>query len=342
MKTTKTFNKVVVSKNGTPDVLEIKKESIVAEKKNGLLIEVWAFGIGWADVMAQRGGYALAPKKPFTPGYDFVGRVIESYDSTHFEAGDRVAALLPRMGTYSEILEVDEKYLVKIPATVDIEKVAAAILNYTTAYCIIGQKAKVTTGDSVYIQGVSGGVGLALAQIGQSTGLKMYGTTSASKTPLVAGYGVNAIDYETERMEKVILQEHPHGIDAAFDARGGNSLSNCLKVVKKGGVVVSYGFAGDNYGGNREMLRGLGIAFKNFCTPTGKSIKFCATPSEVEKKNAWYKETLRKIFEQIDSGEISPLIGDIVPFQEITKAHKRMESGKLAGKIIVKTKYFTA
>lgn len=136
------FNKVEICRNGAPEVLEIRKETLTPDSGKGLLIEVWAFGVGWADIMAQRGGYALAPKKPFSPGYDFVGKVIESYNSNDFKKGDMVAALLPEMGAYSELLEVEEKYLVKVPEKTPIDKAVASILNYLTAYCIVEKKSK--------------------------------------------------------------------------------------------------------------------------------------------------------------------------------------------------------
>lgn len=340
METNRQFNKVVIKKNGAPEVLEIKSESLTPDKKNGLLIEVGAFGVGWADIMAQRGGYVLAPKKPFTPGYDFVGRIVESYDSDIFQIGDMVAAILPKMGTYSELLEVDEQYLVKLPKNTPIDKAVASLLNYMTAYCILEQIAKVNMGDAVYIQGASGGVGVALAQIGKLKALNMFGTSSASKAHLISNYGVTSIDYQTEKMTEIILNQFPKGIDAAFDARGGKSLSDCIKIVKKGGVVVSYGFSGNGYGGNKQMIRGLGIVLKNSFFPNGKRIKFCGTPSEIEKNNVWYRETLLKIFTQINSQDINPLVKEIIPFESICKAHEIMESGKFEGKIIVKTNYY--
>ena len=340
MDSKKQFKRVVIRQNGAPDVLETVTETLNRNKKTGLLVEIWAFGVGWADIMAQRGGYALAPKKPFTPGYDFVGKVIDNYGSNQFEIGDSVAAMLPEMGTYSEILEVDEKYVVKVPDNTPIDKAAASILNYLTAYCILEQKAKVNDNDTVYIQGASGGVGLALAQVGKLKGLKMYGTSSPSKFSLLTSNGVIPIDYKNEDLVEIILRQYPNGIDAAFDARGGKSLKSCIQVIKKGGTVVSYGFSGDNYGGNKEMFKGLAIVLKNLISINGKQIKFCATPSEVKKQTEWYKKTLTQIFNQINSGEINPLVNEIIPFNDIAKAHLMMEKGKLDGKIIVKTKYY--
>lgn len=334
------FKKVVIRQNGTPDVLEIKSETLSRDINKGLLIEVWAFGVGWADIMAQRGGYALAPKKPFTPGYDFIGKIIDNCCSNQFQTGDMVAALLPQMGTYSELLEVDEKYLVKLPNKTPIDKAAASLLNYLTAYCIIEQKASIKDNDSVYIQGASGGVGIALSQIGKLKSLKMFGTTSKNKAELIKNYGVIPIDYKSENLVEIIRKSHAKGVDVAFDARGGKSLSDCIKVIKNGGVVVSYGFSGDNYGGNKDMLKGIMIILKNLFSSNGKQIKLCGTPSEIEKNTDWYKTTLTKIFKQINSGEINPLIHEIIPFYEIVKAHKLMEKGKLVGKIIVKTKYY--
>lgn len=340
MSTVKKMERVIIHSYGDPKVLKSEIIELQPDKNNGLLIEVWAVGVGFADIMAQRGGYALAPKLPFTPGYDFIGRIIDSYDSVNFQNEDMVAALTPKMGTYKDLIEVKEELLVKVPPGSDILNLGAAILNYLTAYCILEEKAKVKQGDIVFIQGVSGGVGIALAQIGKLKGLKMYGTASKEKHGLLKEMGVIAIDYKNEDFVSIIQNDYPKGINAAFDARGGKSLLDSSRIVKKGGFVVSYGFSGKAFGGKPEMLKGLGVLIRLFLTPNGKRVRVCGTPGEVEKKPQWYNTTLKKIFKEISLSKLKPIIASSFLLNDAMKAHELMESGNFIGKIMLKTKYF--
>lgn len=340
MKTIRKFERVTIKFHGNSDVLTSEMVELVPNEKSGLLIEVWAIGIGFADIMAQRGGYALAPKLPFSPGYDFVGRVVEAYNSEDFKNGDFVAALLPQMGTYRDLIEVPEEFLVKLPQGISLLKTAAAVLNYLTAYCILDEKAKIKSGDTVFIQGASGGVGIALAQIGRMKGLKMYGTASQAKHPLLKQLGVIPIDYKRENFVVRIKRDFPNGLDAAFDARGGEYLLKTAQIVKKGGVVVSYGFSGNNFGGNVEVLKGLAILVRLYLTPNGKKIKICAIPGEVDKNQKWYKNTLKKIVDEIALLKLDPIVGANFTLKDASKAHKLMESGNFEGKIVLTTNYF--
>ncbi len=340
MKTTRQVEKVFLKKHGAPNVLESKTFELVPNSDNGLLIEIWLLGIGFADIMAQRGGYALAPKLPFSPGYDFVGRIIDAYDSPKHKNGDMVCGMLPTLGTYADILEVKEEYLVKMPKDVSVLKTAAAILNYLTAYCIIEKKANSKKNDTVFIQGASGGVGLALSQIGAMKGLKMYGTASQSKFNLLKSNNVIPIDYKSDNFVKIILTNHPKGIDASFDARGGKDLKNAGKVISSGGTVVTYGFSGSGFGGNKEMFKGLWQLIKIMFSPNGKKVKTCGMPHEIKKDTTWYRAKLETILELIKKGKLNPQIDSVFDLNNAIAAHERFEKGNLNGKIILKTKYY--
>lgn len=250
------YNRVVVTKKGGPEVLFWETDKLEPNEQNGVLIEVWSIGIGFVDIMAQRGGYGLAPKIPFSPGYELVGRVLNPGKSKFFKVNDLVAALLPEMGAYRELIEIEENYLVKLPEHINLLKATASILNYLTAYCILEKKTNLSEKDSVFIQRVSGGVGIALVQVGRLKNLSMYGTASKHNRGFVEELGVTHIDY-TKKDFSEILNKHSGGIEAAFDSRGGRDLIKAANVVKKNGIIVSYGFSGNDYGGTLETVKGI-------------------------------------------------------------------------------------
>lgn len=336
-----TVEKISIREFGAPEVLQFEKEPLKADPQKGLLIETLVIGSGYVDVMAQRGGYFLAPKRPFSLGYECIGRVVEAHGSDQFSEGDLVAALLPQLGAYRTLLEIPEARLVKLPPEIDLLKSAAAILNYLTGYCILERKARVKVGDSVLIHGASGGVGSALAQIGRIKRLKMYGTASSEKHDLLRELGVDPIDYRQEDFVEILQKRHPQGIDSAFDAIGGKNLRRSVRVVKRGGVVVSYGLSGDNYGGYREMIKGIFHLIGLNVLPNGKRVVTCGTPGESVHYPDWYRQTLSRIFQEIKNGELDPVIDRVFPFAAARKAHEYLESGQVQGKILLTTPAFS-
>jgi NADPH:quinone reductase-like Zn-dependent oxidoreductase len=299
-------------------------------------VRVLAAGVGYADVMAQHGGYPLAPKIPFTPGYDFAGIVDRlGPGATGVEAGQYVAALNPEFGSYAEYVCVRPEILVPVPGPLDPAEVVSLILNYLTAHCMLHKKSTIREGEAVLIHGAAGGVGTALLQLGGLLELKMYGTASAGKHATVRQFGGIPIDYHHEDFMKRILAETPSGVDAAFDPFGGSNLRRSYRAVRRGGTVVSYGFAGENFGGLLPMIAGvLQIGFLNIW-PGGKRVRLCATPQEVKNNNAWYRQTLGELLTMLSTGQIHPVVGARVPLTEARRAHELVEKGSVVGKVVL-------
>jgi NADPH:quinone reductase-like Zn-dependent oxidoreductase len=213
--------------------------------------------------------------------------------------------------------------------------VVSLILNYLTAHCMLHRKAMIREGETVLIHGAAGGVGTALLQLGGLLKLKMYGTASAGKHATVRQFGGIPIDYRNEDFVKIILAETSGGADAAFDPFGGSNLRRSYRAVRRGGRVVSYGFAGENFGGLLPMIAGvLQIGLLNIW-PGGKRVRLCATPGEVQKDNAWYRATLSELLEMLSAGKIHPVIGARIPLIEARRAHELVEKGGVVGKVVL-------
>lgn len=246
-----------------------------------------------------------------------------------------MAALNPEFGCYSEYVCVPPELLLPVPEKLDPAEVVSLILNYLTAHCILHKKGQLKNGETVLIHAAAGGVGTALLQLGGLLELQMYGTASATKHSTVREYGGIPIDYKNQDFLEYIRNEVPGGVDAAFDPIGGPNLRRSYKAVRKGGRVISYGFAGDSFGGMKQMAFGvLQMAALN-CWPDGKRVTLCATPGEVKKDNAWYRETLAELISMLAARQINPVIGARVPLLEVKRAHQMLEQGKVAGKVVL-------
>ncbi len=95
--------RVVLNRFGSPDVLQPIWEVLPKPKGKEVRVKMLTAGVSFADIMARQGKYPLAPKSPFTPGYEFVGEVDEIGEQiSDFQVGDRVVGLNPALGSYTD------------------------------------------------------------------------------------------------------------------------------------------------------------------------------------------------------------------------------------------------
>ena len=331
----------VVNQHGAPHCLELQTQNLSSHGDKEVRVKILAAGVGWADIMARRGGYPLAPKPPFIPGYDFSGIVEEVGNQvSEFNIGDYVVGLNPQFGCYSQYLSISADLVVKFPKHLDPAQVCSLPLNYLTAYCMLFDKANIQSQQSILVHSAAGGVGSALVQLAKRADVRVVGTTSSSKRAIIEDQGAIPVDYKTEDFVQVVEANYPQGVDAAFDPIGGKNLNRSFSAIKQGGIVVSYGFSGGQFGGLLNMVSGsIQLCMLNLI-PNGKKALFCALPSEVNNNKQWYREALGSLIGMLDRKEIEPIVSNIVPLAEVQKAHALLESGNTIGKVIIQCNDF--
>lgn len=313
---------------------EINKKS--ALENNKIRVKIKYSGVGFADVMAVRGGYPLAPKRPFAPGYEFYGIIEEiTTENNNLSPGQRVAGMLPHMNGYREYIDLDPKWVIPVPDEVSDEDAAIIPLNYLTALALIKKKANLQKGDSFLIHGAAGGVGTATLELARELGIQAYGTASKEKHHLVEKLGGIPIDYKNTDWVSEIKKHKPMGLNAVFDAFGGESLEKSWKVVAKKGILVSYGFSPTINGGFGPMLKGLFSLLLKKIIPNGKQIDVCGTPGIIENDPAWYQKSMDLLFDLAKNNKLSPQLHGIYPWNKVEDAHQAIIDRKVRGKILL-------
>lgn len=211
-----------------------------------VLIEVRAFGLNFADIMARKGQYADAPKFPFVPGYEVAGIVrAVGLGVTGFTPGDEVLALT-HFGGYAELAVADERAVVKKPAGMSFADAASIPVNFLTAYHALFETGTLRRGAKVLIHAGAGGVGLAAVQLARHAGCTIFATAgSEKKLELLAQYGVEyPINYQTTDYEREVLRLTGGAqLDVVLDSVGGNYFKKDLNLLRPHGRVVAFGAA---------------------------------------------------------------------------------------------------
>ncbi|MEU5028644.1 quinone oxidoreductase family protein [Streptomyces milbemycinicus] len=326
--------RIVVERFGGVEELHEVETTVAAPPPGHTRVKVIAAGVGFTDLMARAGEYLLQRKVPFCPGYELVGEVVDT-SGEGMAPGTLVAAALPKMGTYTEYVVLPNWLLVPLPDGLDPHLAAAVPLDYLTALSVLETHGRVARGDTVLIQGASGGVGQALSQLGRRSGLRMYGTASASGSEeRLARYGVEYIDYRRQDFETIIREREPHGIQAVFDHIGGSNLAKSYRVLAPGGVLVSYAFAGRPGHMIGDTVRGA-ARVKLMNMRPGRRAALCMVPRELKTNRDWYRDSLERLLSLARSGEIEPSIAAIHPLAKAGDVHAALERREITGKIVL-------
>jgi NADPH:quinone reductase-like Zn-dependent oxidoreductase len=329
--------RVIVTRYGGPESIEIIEEPLQPTSMDEVLIKVESAGVALGDIMRREGLYPASPTPPFTPGYDVVGIIEETGQSVqNFKKGEKVAAFFNGTGGYSSYVYAKPEQLVKVPAHLDSSMAVAVVLNYVTAYQMLHRVAKVIEGESILIHGASGGVGTALLQLGKLANLRMYGTASLEKHRVITEYGAKAIDYKSEDFVEVLRNLVPGGMDAVFDPIGGKNWDRSIQTLGNTGRFIGYGYTKvldqENTG---DWITDWSALAKKQTSASGNPIHLYSITKLRSEKHEWFQQDVQFLFSLLEKGDINPLIAARVPLEEAATAQKLLQESKTVGKIVL-------
>ena len=331
--------RIIVKRAGPAANLRLESVSCPAPGPGEVLIEVEAGGVAFADVMLRLGVYP-GFRPPITPGFDAVGRIMAlGGEVTGFAVGQRVAAMLI-VGGYATHVLADPAWIVPAPEDVASELIAAAILNYVTAYQMLTRSAQVERGDSILVHGAAGGVGTALLDLARDLGLRAFGTASRGKHAMVSGFGATAIDYKAD--DFVATTRAIGGVQAVFDHIGGAHLLRSLRALRPSGAVVSYGAYGvfkdgriSPVGGAKALLARLGLDPMRLLSDSDSLVGY-GIGVQRDQRNRAFREDFAAVMGLLDAGRIAPAIDCVLPLAKAREAQERLQSAGASGKIVLK------
>ena len=327
-----TYRAVMLTQKGGPEVLKVVELPLEAPGPGQLRIRVSAAGVGATDLIMLNGSYPFAPKIPFVPGYEAVGVVDAIGPSVSgFQPGERVAALTV-YGGFAEYLVRDAEHFLPVPGGVSDRDAAAIILNFVTAWQMIHRVAKVEAGRTAVVTGASGGVGTAALQLLRLAGVKTYGAASSPKHGILRSLGATPIDYHRGRLDQLVRALEPEGVDYVFDAVGGANIGPCIGALRRGGMVVGFGFMGA-----AGMLPKVAMFWNLFVGARfrGRRGAFYGISALYRKDPMPLREDLPRLFALLAEKKIDPLVTRTFPLLQAREAIELLAAGSVEGKIVL-------
>lgn len=332
-------------KNGNAqNAFEIREFNITPPGPLEIQIEVSAFGLNFADVMARLGLYPDAPAKPGILGYDVVGTISEigSEVDTDLTIGTRVIALT-RFGGYAQYVNADYRGVVPIADDVPADIATALATQGATAYYMAKEMVNICEGDHVLIHAAAGGVGSILCQLAKNAEAIVYGTASnpeklAYLNSLEIQYPINYRENDFKDSVRKHLPEG-QGLDIIFDAIGGSSVSKGFKLLGAGGRMVLFGASALTDArfiwSKIRVAAGFGIYSPIGLLNPSKSLIGVNMLRIADEKPAVLGRVIRGTVDLFEKGVIQPIAGGIYPITALSEAHAALENRQTMGKVAI-------
>jgi NADPH:quinone reductase-like Zn-dependent oxidoreductase len=311
---------------GSAEVMQLREIDKPEMGDNEVLVRVLAAGVNPADWAVMSGlpyiarpVYGLPRPKTRVRGTDVAG-VVEAVGAgvTRFKKGDEVFG--SANGSYAEFAAAAEDALVSKPANVTFEQAATVSMAGQVAVLALIRHGKVGPGQSVLINGASGGIGTFAVQIAKTLGAHVTGVASTRNQELVRTIGADeVIDYSTTDFTRSGKQ-----YDFILDNVSNHSLSDLRRALTPTGMLVPNGgnFANRWFAGGGRVMRA--VILSQF---VGQTLRTFIQSNTLENL-----EVLREL---IEAGKVTPVIERTYPLGEAHLALDHVGAGHARGKVVI-------
>jgi NADPH:quinone reductase len=321
---------------GPPEMLKYGEVPSPTPRAGEILVRVAASALNPIDTYIRAGMVKMPlPPPPIIPGADFAGTVKALGPGVSaFKPGDRVwgsnQGLLGRQGTSAEEIGVEAKWAYPTPAGVPDADAAAAALVGITAHLGLFRCARLQAGETVFVNGGTGGVGAMVVQMAKAVGAKVITTVgSAEKAEVCKSWGVDRVlNYKTDDVPAAIRDfTSKQGVNVWYETqREPNFVQTVELLAKRGRMIVMAGR-------QAQPTFPVGPFYVKDCSLFGFAM-FNATPEEqrvcAEDINRW-----------LAAKKLRVRIGRTFKFAEAAAAHRFLEentlnkAGTLLGKVVL-------
>lgn len=296
-----------------------------------VLVDVHATSLTFMDCLMVSGQYQLRPPLPFAPGTEAAGVVLAvGKDVTRFRPGDRVACG-EYIGTFAERVAFDESLITHVPDGLSFEVASTVRHAYGTAWYALVERARLQPGETVFITGAAGGVGLASVDLAVHLGARVIaGVGDDEKVDVVRRYGAaEVLNYRREDIRQRIKElTGGHGVDVCFESLGGEVFDQMTRLMAWNGRLMPIGFAGGKVPSvpmNLPLLKNYSIVG----VFTGAAFK-----REAATANRMHDELMRLTA----AGALKPLIQEVLPLDQAPQAMQRVLERKVTGRIVLRVR----
>lgn len=317
---------ILVHTPGGPEQMKLEEIPTPTPGEGQALVRIAATGVNFIDIYFRTGLYKA--DAPFSLGMEAAG-VVEAVGPgvTEVAPGDRVAYAMNR-GSYAEFALVPSWQLVKVPAALELNQAAAAMLQGMTAHYLSHSTFPLQQGDTCLIHAAAGGVGLLLAQMAKMRGATVIGTVStAAKAEKARAAGADHIVLYNEQDFQAEARRITggRGVDVVYDSVGAATWDKSIDSLRPRGMMVTFG----NASGAVPPIQPLLLSTKGSLFLTRPTLaNHCATREELLQRAG-------DVLGWIAAGRLKLHIERTYPMSQAAQAHIDLAARKTTGKLLL-------
>lgn len=292
-----------------------------------VLVRVRAVAADPVDTFVRSGAYATPMPTPFVIGRDLVGEVAA--------AGPGAAGFAPgqavwcnslghggRQGSFAEYAVVAADRLYPAPAGVDPADLVAAAHPAASAWLALFRHGRLRAGERVYVGGGGGNVGSAAVALAAAAGARVVATARTDDFDRLRDHGATeVVDYRAPDLTDRLHRAAPDGFAVHLDTSGHGELADAVELLAHGGRLVAMA------GLDRTPALPVGRLYTRDASIVGFAISNASTSDLAEAAEG--------VVRLLTTTAWRPRITDRLPLSEAAEAHRRMEAGRLDGRLVL-------
>jgi NADPH2:quinone reductase len=320
---------IVITEPGGPEVLAVTELPDPVPAAGQVLVRVWAFGLNHAETYMRDGSFGDVAQ---VPGIECAGTV-EADPSGRLAAGTPVVAILggmgrTRNGSYAELVTVPASNVVPVATSLSWTDLVALPEVYATAWAGLHQNLALQPGQTVLVRGATSSLGQAAVNVAAEYGATVLATTRRpDRASLLRGIGAADVLIEDGQLARQVGARGDQ-VDGVFDLVGNSVLRDSLRVVRTRGRVCQLGFLG-----GLEPVTDFNPLTD---LPTGVQLSFYGSAFVLGTERFPLAEIpLAEMIAKAEAGRYQAKPVRVFGFSDIVEAHRAMEEGLAAGKMVV-------
>ena len=297
--------------------------------KGELVVRVEAVGLNFADMLTIQGKYQIKHVPPFTPGMEFSG-VVERLgpDTAGPAPGTAVLATCPG-GALAERICLSASRVSPFPASMSFVEAAGFPIAYGTSHLALTHKARLQPGETLFVTGAAGGVGLTAVEIGKRLGARVIASArGAARLAIAREAGADLlIDSDAPGLKEALKAEG--GVDVVYDAVGGPAFDEALRACRPDGRLLAIGFASGQVPqipANLLLVKNLTVAGLWYGGYENHFPDITAT-------------SMAELLRWRADGLLRPHVSQVLPFDAFPEGLALLRDRKATGKVVIRVSH---
>ena len=294
--------------------------------KGEIVVQVEAVGLNFADTLAIQGKYQVRHPYPYVPGMELSGVVLSRGPDTDGPSpGTRVLATCAA-GALARQVVLPAGRLVPIPDVMGFDEAAGFPIAYGTSHLALTHTARLQAGETLFVTGAAGGVGLTAVEIGKRLGARVIASARGpDRLEVARAAGADVlIDSEAPDLKAALRAEG--GVDVVYDAVGGPAFDAALRACKPEGRLLAIGFAS----GEVPQIPANLLLVKNL---TVSGFWYGGFESHAPDRVA---ASMAELLRWRAEGLIRPHVSHVLPFEAFPEGLDLIRNRKATGKVVIR------